>query len=306
MKFCDVEVDLKCMYKDGVWLSLTDEDTIRRKIVQILDEYVRPDAPTQVCISDAFIKRTMKRITLLSAYGPEIFEEACLDPINTMRKDILPRFLLSKSAEKMVHNLATCEPQTPPGHELKVPPPDSKLLSFLPKDEFSADKRYTLSELLVCLSLYNEFSNYLRKCQASENLICVRMITIFEELMLQPSKVDGSLQAWKIYQFFVAPGSAFEISVHHLDRKRIMLLMAYPKAGMFEHIDHSAREMLKANFDTFSKTDHYKGLGEMMRLKKLNLGKSGGHVHADMVGCFGRIPVNKRVACASSDTSTHS
>eukprot|EP00596_Hydrurales_sp_CCMP1899_P010973 CAMPEP_0119051112 /NCGR_PEP_ID=MMETSP1177-20130426/72839_1 /TAXON_ID=2985 /ORGANISM="Ochromonas sp, Strain CCMP1899" /LENGTH=129 /DNA_ID=CAMNT_0007030211 /DNA_START=1108 /DNA_END=1497 /DNA_ORIENTATION=+ len=129
------------------------------------------------------------------------------------------------------------------------------------------------------------------------------MITIFEELMLQASKVEGSIQAWKIYQFFVAPGSAFEVSVHHLDRKRIMLLMGYPKAGMFEHIDNSAREMLKANFDMFSKTEHYKGLGEMMRLKKINLngGKLDSNVQPEMAmaGCFGRTRTERKIAATS-------
>lgn len=31
MKFCEVDLDLKCLYKDGVWLSLADERDIRNR-----------------------------------------------------------------------------------------------------------------------------------------------------------------------------------------------------------------------------------------------------------------------------------
>ena len=51
-----------------------------------------------------------------------MFEEACLDPIKTMQKDILPRFLLSPVFRRMVEDVAMWEPP-PPASDLKVPPP---------------------------------------------------------------------------------------------------------------------------------------------------------------------------------------
>jgi hypothetical protein len=39
------------------------------------------------------------------------------------------------------------------------------------------------------------------------------MIVIFEEHMSTLSLHMAGVQAWKIYQYFVAPGSAFEVCV---------------------------------------------------------------------------------------------
>jgi hypothetical protein len=39
MKFCEVDNDLKCLYKNGVWLSLADEMDVRNRITNILEVY---------------------------------------------------------------------------------------------------------------------------------------------------------------------------------------------------------------------------------------------------------------------------
>ena len=64
----------------------------------------------------------MKRIKLFHLYGPEVFEVACLDPIKTMRKDILPRFCRSPIFETMIQRLSSCDPP-PPAIALHVPLP---------------------------------------------------------------------------------------------------------------------------------------------------------------------------------------
>jgi hypothetical protein len=79
---------------------------------------------------------------------------------------------------------------------------------------------------------------------------------------------DASRQAWKIYQFFVAPGSAFEVSIHYLHRKEVMLSMAKPRQGMFSHIKRSAMTMLRTNFEAYKKTSDYAGLSIFMRKMK--------------------------------------
>jgi hypothetical protein len=40
MKFCEVDNDLKCLYKDGVWVSLADEMDVRNRIKNILEVYI--------------------------------------------------------------------------------------------------------------------------------------------------------------------------------------------------------------------------------------------------------------------------
>jgi Regulator of G protein signaling domain len=268
--------------REGSWASHTDKCAAMARVESILQKYLSPDSSTQVCISEITIKRTMKRIGLLHLYGPEVFEEACLEPIKTMRKDILPRFLNSEIASRMVQNVASCEPKPPPASDLKVPPPD---------------RNFLLEEILNCLQLDNEFFFFLKKSQTSENLICVRMIVIFEELMNKLDLRGAGMQAWKIYQYFVAPGSAYEVSIHHVYRKQIMLGMADPKQGMFQNLRRSANEILKVSFDSFTLTEQYRHLGLLMRNQKIELGDiqhCGAIDPYNSFGCFGLSRSSKK------------
>ena len=295
--FGDIENVPGKMLKEGTWASHTDKCTAMGRVESILQKYLSPDSSTQVCISEITIKRTMKRIELLHLYGPEVFEEACLEPIKTMRKDILPRFLNSEIANRMVANVASCEPKPPPASDLKVPPPDSHLLTTSSLESFRVDRNFLLEEILNCLQLYNEFFFFLKKSQTSENLICVRMIVIFEELMKNLDLKGAGIQAWKIYQYFVAPGSAYEVSIHHVYRKQIMLGMADPKQGMFQNLRRSANEILKVSFDSFTLTEQYRHLGLLMRSQKIELGEIQ-HLGAidpySSFGCFGLSRSSKK------------
>jgi hypothetical protein len=98
-----------------------------RKINEIVSKYFSEDSNTQVCIAESTIKKTAKRIKLLHLYGPMIFEEACIDPTETVEKDIWPRFRLSESVDRMVMCIASCEP-LPPATELIMPSPGQFLL----------------------------------------------------------------------------------------------------------------------------------------------------------------------------------
>ena len=275
--------------RDVLWPSLTDKSAAMDKIEVILHKYLNNDSSSQVCISDPLIDQTMKRIGLLHLYGPKVFEEATIEPIKTMKKDILPRFLASDTFRKMIANVSSCEPTPPPASELKVPPPRSWILTASTLDELPETRRFQLGEILNCLHLYNEFLSFLRSRVSSENLICVRMIDIFQELVSTLDTQPADIQAWKIYQYFVAPGSAYEVSIHHIHRKHVMLGMAEPKKGMFDKIKHSVYETLKVNFETFKQTNQYKLMGKMMRERKLDIIKlQAGDVSTTLYsGCFG-------------------
>ena len=272
---------------EGVWASVTDKTAAITKANEIVEKYLSHDSLTQVCISETFIKRTMKRLGLIHLYGPEVFEEACIEPIKTMKKDILPRFLVSDVAARMVFNVASCEPHTPPASELIVPPPKSRLLTITSLESFREDRQFNLDEIVNCLQLYNEFYAFLKKCQSSENLICVRMIKIYEELMTLLNLMAAGLQAWKIYQYFVAPGGAYEVSIHCSHRKLIQLGMALPKQGLFKNLYRSAYEMLKVNFSTFARTPEYAGLGKLMRGHKIEVDRVQRLANSSALGCFG-------------------
>jgi hypothetical protein len=255
---------------DPDWSKFIDPNAAMTQIDNIVRQYLRDDSPIQICIPGSVYQRTLRRISLLHLYGPDVFEEACIDPIKTMTKDILPRFLASDLFTKMIVNIVSVDPP-PPAAELKVPPPDSRLLSESLVTDFPDFRRFELEEILTSLDLYNEFLMYLRDRVCSENLICVRMIRIFEDFMNAEQYKEASRQAWKVYQFFVAPGSAYEVSIHYLHRKDVMLSMAKPRVDMFEQIKRSGMTMLRTNFEEYKKTANYGGLSKFMREKKEEL-----------------------------------
>ena len=300
VKFLESGVDdleMKNILNNGLWPSSFDKAVALRKIDVILVKYLNNDSTSQVCISDPLIEKTMKRIKLLHLYGPEVFAEATREPIKTMKKDILPRFLASDGFRRMIANVSSCEPTPPPASDLKVPPPESWLLTISSIEDLPDSRKFQLDEVLNCLQLYNEFLSFLRQRVSSENLICVRMIDIFEELIFNSELKEASKQAWKIYQYFVAPGAAYEVSIHHIHRKHVMLEMAEPKKGMFSRIRHSVYETLHSSFDTFKSTAQYKMLGKLMREQKMVInrlqgGESVGQ-SATYSGCFGMVGSRK-------------
>lgn len=295
VKFLELGIDdleIHNVLKSGSWPSSVDKSIALRKIDLILSKYLKNDSSSQVCISDPLLEKTMKRIKLLHLYGPEVFAEATREPIKTMKKDILPRFLVSDGFRRMVANVSSCEPTPPPASDLKVPPPESWLLTISSIEDLPDSRKFQLDEVLNCLQLYNEFLSFLRQRVSSENLICVRMIDIFEELMFNSELKDASKQAWKIYQYFVAPGASYEVSIHHIHRKHVMLEMAEPKKGMFSRIRYSVYETLQSSFDTFKTTAQYKMLGQLMREQKMVINRlQGGEVTVGQPtlysGCFG-------------------
>ena len=287
----DSRKNAKTDLNNAVWPSSYDKSAALKKIDEILTKYLNNDSCSQVCISDSLIERTLNRVKYLHLYGPEVFTEATREPIKTMKKDILPRFLVSEGFRRMVCNVATCEPCPPPASDLKVPPPESWLLTISSLEELHENRKFHLDEVLNCLQLYNEFLSFLRLRVSSENLICARMIDIYEEMIFKSDVREASKQAWKIYQYFVAPGAAYEVSIHHIHRKHVMVGMAEPKKGMFFHIRQSVRDTLKVNFETFTTTEQYASLGKLMREQKVEIIKlQGGDVSTGInpyMSCFG-------------------
>jgi hypothetical protein len=54
------------------------------------------------------LRKMKKRIKFLHLYGPAIFDEALIDPILTMHRDLLPRFEVSDTVNKMVRRYLCC------------------------------------------------------------------------------------------------------------------------------------------------------------------------------------------------------
>ena len=67
---------------------------------------------------------------MLHLYGPHVFEEAVIDPIKTMKKDVLPRFVVSDICMELINNLALCEP-LPGEDQLQVVAPSNDEVTIL-------------------------------------------------------------------------------------------------------------------------------------------------------------------------------
>eukprot|EP00607_Mallomonas_marina_P004705 CAMPEP_0182429278 /NCGR_PEP_ID=MMETSP1167-20130531/25647_1 /TAXON_ID=2988 /ORGANISM="Mallomonas Sp, Strain CCMP3275" /LENGTH=297 /DNA_ID=CAMNT_0024612699 /DNA_START=99 /DNA_END=989 /DNA_ORIENTATION=- len=162
---------------------------------KIIDEYIYDDAPYEICCSKQIQANTLRRANLIDFYGPEVFNEATVDPIKTMKKDILPRFLSSVDFAHMKERLESCATLPSPS-ELTVPKPNKKCIDNASLESFPPNRKFELNEFLECEILYGEFMRYLFKCVCSENLSCLRMINIFEELMSQDHLEEAEELAW--------------------------------------------------------------------------------------------------------------
>lgn len=244
--------------------TIVSEERIRAKVDEIYQEFILDSAPTQICFPAAVLDRTKERTRRLNYYGPGVFAESLFDPIKTLRRDIIPRFIRSQHHAELNKRLALLE-TLPNASTLQIPLPPNSVLNFGSIDELPDSRRFTFNEVLDCSSLFNKFMAYLQKCYCSENLICHRMIRVFEERSAE--KLDVSNNAWDIFLYFVAEGSAFEISLDYASRKEIMLGLASANSGIFNAVLRSVVTMLHAHFTTYQTTEEYAHLAAFMRDK---------------------------------------
>jgi hypothetical protein len=211
------------------------KDAVKEKLDIIHSKFIHNDAPYQICFPHVVLERTTERIKRVNIYGPQTFEESLVDPLKTLKRDILPRFLRSHFFATMNTRLESIQ-RLPSAGDLATPIPPSRLSFNL--EELPHDRRFHLKEVVDNRYLYQEFLKYTQKCFCSENLICYRMVTLFEERI--EAKEPCEDLAWDIFRYFVAEGSAYEISIEFAKRKAIMLELAKPKHDTFEFVKKSS------------------------------------------------------------------
>ena len=280
------QIDAECLAKanstgapidsiDTDWPSKTLSKVAISKLVQtIWDNFLSDDATHQICMSSQVSDNTKRRIQLLCLYGPEVYTEALIDPIKTINKDVLPRFLASPLYADMKLRLASLTQKSSTA-KLVVPSPDKMALLEKKTEIFHEKRLFSLHEILENRVLYNQFLSHLQKKMSVENLLCYRMILIFEEQMTaisemhverdSPTKVEAVNQAWTIYRYFVAPDSPYEVSLHSRHKKEIMISLACPYHAMFDELKKSTYSVLTVNFNAFKFTDEYRCLWKVMR-----------------------------------------
>ena len=261
----------------GLWESTVNQSTANSNAEFIFSKYLMEEALNPVCTSNCLRKRTEKRMKLLNLYGPTLFDEAWIDHIKTLEKDIFPRFKTSAIAEEMNLFVASCDPP-PPAIELRIPPPGNLLLMISSIDSFSDARKFTLEEIIGCEGLYLRFLDYLQTHKGKEKnttsaLKCVRKIDIFEQLMYMNCVRDATDQANEIFKYFVIEKSVHEIIIQQKDINRIMMSSAVPKKGMYDKLRYIAIEILNIEFNVYKDTSAYYELAAAMRGQKIEMEK---------------------------------
>jgi hypothetical protein len=245
------------------WPSrIVDRRTAEQMILSIWDRFLSDTSPTEVCVSPHILANTKRRISHLDLYGPEVFREALVEPLKTIQRDTLPRFFKSKLYDKMKMFLAASRP-LPTADSLRVPAPSYGLLSVLTAEDL-AQKEFDLNEILLDGLLYDEFLKYLRAKFCSENLLCVRMILLFEENVRIKDFITAEQQAWDICNYFVVSGSAYEVGLSHRRRKEVLLSLARPNALLFAPLKRFIMKELRTSFELFKRTHEYASLNYLM------------------------------------------
>lgn len=261
----DIDAELLTRTIEPKWPSIKLRETaVRAHAQKIWDDYLSEETQFQVCLRADVFRRTLNRLGRVDLYGPDVFQESLVEPIKTLRRDTLPRFLNSDLYEEMLANMESLK-SLPSWDSLQVSPPTTSILNVINPKDLTETKRFTLDELLSDTFLFKEFLHVMNKSHSAENLLCVRMIAIFVELMTAKDIKGAKEEAWKIFRYFVAPGSAFEVSLYSLHKKEVMLALAMPNIHMFDELKKSATTMLTVNFNTFRGTDDYRQLATAIK-----------------------------------------
>jgi hypothetical protein len=160
---------------------------IQKSLEKMSAGFLSAHSRYEICISAGMIERTEKRMKNYKVYGPEVFKEACIDPMDTLIKDILPRFVVSDTfvdMEYFAQKFASL-PQTGPSDfeeltasDLMLSAYQSQLLTESDVIEYCKDD---VSMYFRDPLLYEYFFRYLKRIHAQENLLCVAQINRYNK-----------------------------------------------------------------------------------------------------------------------------
>jgi hypothetical protein len=154
-----------------VWTSPLNKLVVQAHAQRLWDTYLsNTSAVTQICVPGKVYHNTKRRKDLYHIYCPDIFTEACIDPLKTIKRDILPRFLSSELYRQMSVQLNLCA-KLPPANELKVPPPSGKasLLFVRPSPDFFS--YFFLTLLPPWVSLFRSQRQSSSRCGSHQSKI---------------------------------------------------------------------------------------------------------------------------------------
>lgn len=267
--FSDVDVQVSKQPEDFEnWPSATvTQEAMETSANDIVDAYLSESAAQQVMLPHVVKTRTEKRLRHLPAYGTTVFDECLIDPIKTMRRDIMPRFIRSPLYQEML----TVKDYQADNRELVTPHPPSSIIDYLSFEDFQGSRTFSLNEIVNDKYLYSVMLKFLQRTFSSENLTCAREIQIYDELLASGELESAKRKALDIYHYYLLPGALFEVSSSCNVRKDIALSLADPQPNMFHEVKAGVLEMLKADYNKFSASQEFAELGVMMRSKYAEL-----------------------------------
>lgn len=249
------------------WPSMkVSRSEVLKAMDKIVDTYLIHDSPHEISIHSEVRANTLQRITHVDLYGPDVFTEATIEPLQTLQKNILPRFLKSDAYIKLNKRLHVSA-SLPSKEQLLVPPPSGSVVEKATPVDFPQDREFEFEEVMKCHILYGEFLKFLHRSKCSGNLLCVRLISLFEDAMCSGRQDKAENFMWTIYSYFIARGSAYEIQSFKADEKEFMVSMVKPTVDMFSELKYSLLHILELNFNAFRVTEEYHNLADLCRSK---------------------------------------
>ena len=239
-------------------------------VKMIWDKYFSKESPQRISISEKTLSNTIHRLQYLHFYRDKVFDEVFDNQIEIFNNEVLPKFLASSHYRDMVKRLENIS-SLPTADTLKLRLPGKSLCMEWDDQKITEDnlRDITMYNLFHDRLLYNEFLKYSRTIYSEENVLLARAISIFKSIFTHPeyttringtksSDSDAEDQAWLIFQYFVAPGSAYEVSgLNEKSRKAIMLKLAHPEFEMFSKLESDIHRLIHHQYLTFSYTKQF-------------------------------------------------
>jgi len=256
--------------KANLWPSLiVSKEYIEIEVLRIWKEFIERNSPSEICLSPPVIERTAFRMKYLHMYGPDVFTEAIEEHFCiTLELDTVPRFSHSDVYTKMSTLLYTFQEDD----LIEVPLPQNKVLATSSRESLK-NKTFELIEVLSDGILYTEYLEYLELNSNEKWLLCIQLISLFEEEINLVHVDIGSAEdsallveqySWEIHNFFIKKNSKFEIEFIEKDKKEIMRHLAKPTSQMFEILRDLCDEKLETYFILFQLTEKYQQLNTIM------------------------------------------
>jgi hypothetical protein len=255
--------------------------------IQIIwSRFFSADSEDQICVSDAVLQKTCKRLMNISFYGKEVFREVCKDPaVTSSLRDISQRYEQSDDHKICMYRMSQLSKQSS-SLSIHIPLPKHSVYGHYTKEVLLRENNpvlFPLSDVLIDGVLYGAFLKYLNKSHASENLRFIRALHIFKEYILSGTKEDmknADVWAFTMFQNFVLQGSAYELCLSRAVCNEVARSIACPHVDMFKDIEKSSMEALRFLFTSFTQLPEYTEL----RLKVVASASGGSSTASSMRG----------------------